>query len=139
MVGGGRGQQRLGAQEAGERVPRRQHLTGLEELHLGRNKITRVEGLGTLLALRVLGLASNRLRSLDGVQSLTALRELYADHNGIEAMSELAPLAQATSPGPRITDATPLPPRCASTHPGHRSYTRSSSAATACAQSSARR
>ena len=58
-------------------------LGGLEELHLGRNKLTSLEGLQGLRSLRVLGLASNRLKSLDGVQPLLALRELYADHNWI--------------------------------------------------------
>jgi len=69
-------------------------LEGLEELHLGRNKISDVSGLAGLSSLRVLGLASNRLTSFKGIETLCALRELYADHNGIERMAELASLSE---------------------------------------------
>lgn len=67
-------------------------MDGLEELHLGRNKICDLSGLAGLSSLRTLGVASNRLTSLHGIQTLTGLREVYADHNGIQGMAELAPL-----------------------------------------------
>ena len=62
-----------------------------EVLHLGRNKLTSLVGIGRLHSLRVLGVASNRLRSIHPeLSELRALQELYADHNGIECMRPLA-------------------------------------------------
>ncbi|PNG99663.1 Protein phosphatase 1 regulatory subunit pprA, partial [Tetrabaena socialis] len=64
------------------------------ELWLGRNRISKVEGLATLTALRRISLQSNRLTSMAGLEACTALEELYLSHNGIQRLEGLGPLAR---------------------------------------------
>jgi protein phosphatase 1 regulatory subunit 7 len=94
------------------------HLTALDVLELGSNRIRRVEGLegqaglrelwlgrnrigpdvggpkalSHLTRLRRLSLQSNRLESMRGLEALTSLEELYLSHNGIRVLEGLGPL-----------------------------------------------
>lgn len=54
------------------------HLSLLQELWLGRNRVAEIgQGLEQLRALRRLSLQSNRLTSMAGLQHCTSLEELY--------------------------------------------------------------
>lgn len=63
-------------------------LTGLEQLWLGKNKITELKGLDTLSNLKILSIQSNRLTSLAGLSKLQNLEELYVSHNAIREIAE---------------------------------------------------
>ena len=60
-------------------------LTNLEELWLGKNRISSIDSkqLAPLTHLRILDVQSNRLSSVDSLPPLPALQELYIAHNGI--------------------------------------------------------
>ncbi len=75
-------------------------LVNLEELWLGKNKITQLEvrprvelsrayvlttlqGLEELKKLKILSIQSNRITKLEGLGGLENLEELYISHNGI--------------------------------------------------------
>lgn len=62
-----------------------EECTSLEELWMGKNKITQIAGIGTLTRLRRLDVQSNRLTAIGGLEGLTDLRELYLSHNVIES------------------------------------------------------
>lgn len=47
-----------------------QDCVALEELYLSHNGISKMEGLGTLVNLRVLDVSSNKLTSVDDIQNL---------------------------------------------------------------------
>ena len=64
-------------------------LTSLEQLWLGKNKITSLDGLSSLTNLTILSIQSNHLTSLEGLCTLTALEELYISHNNIAQLSGL--------------------------------------------------
>lgn len=83
-------------------------LTSLEELWLGKNKITelkvctcplstihlwlvakRLQNLDHLSNLRILSIQSNRLTSLAGLSSLKNLEEVYVSHNAITSLEGL--------------------------------------------------
>ncbi|CAI7839825.1 unnamed protein product [Closterium sp. NIES-53] len=68
------------------------HLSALEELWVGRNKIreVRVEGLSALVKMSV---QSNRLTCMRGLESCTRLQELYLSNNGISTMEGLEALS----------------------------------------------
>jgi protein phosphatase 1 regulatory subunit 7 len=59
----------------------------LEELWLGKNKITEIRNLSSLTSLRILSVQSNRLTAVEGLGELNNLEELYLSHNGIEAVA----------------------------------------------------
>lgn len=67
-------------------------LKELEELWLGRNKITAIPQL-RLSKLKKISLQSNRIVHInnDCFMHLTALRELYLSHNGIEVLPTFLP------------------------------------------------
>lgn len=48
-----------------------QECVALEELYLSHNGISKMEGLSTLLNLRVLDVASNKLTEINGIDNLT--------------------------------------------------------------------
>lgn len=48
-----------------------QECIALEELYLSHNGISKMEGLSTLVNLRVLDVSSNKLTSVDGIENLT--------------------------------------------------------------------
>jgi len=64
-------------------------LTNLEELYLGKNKITCMCNLAKLTILRISALMSNRLTRIEGLESLVNLRELYLSNNGITVIESL--------------------------------------------------
>ncbi|KAG8686519.1 hypothetical protein FRC09_014071 [Ceratobasidium sp. 395] len=64
-------------------------LESLEELWLGKNKITKLQGLSTLKRLRVLSIQSNRITKLEGLEDLTGLEEFYISHNGLAKIEGL--------------------------------------------------
>jgi protein phosphatase 1 regulatory subunit 7 len=64
-------------------------LTGLEELWLGKNKITEIRGLDTLTNLKILSIQSNRLTSITGLTNLVNLEELHISHNALTDLSGL--------------------------------------------------
>lgn len=59
---------------------------------MGKNKITQIENLSSLVNLRLLSLQSNRLTKIEGLEALTNLEELYLSHNGIERIEGLGSL-----------------------------------------------
>ncbi|KAF3226375.1 hypothetical protein TWF106_000868 [Orbilia oligospora] len=61
----------------------------LEELWLGKNKISEIKNISMLSNLKILSLPSNRLTKLSGLDGLTNLEELYVSHNAIEDLSGL--------------------------------------------------
>ncbi len=67
-------------------------LGELDQLYLGRNKITSIKCLDHLSRLRILSLQSNRIMSTVGLSSLVMLEELYLSHNGISLIEGLSTL-----------------------------------------------
>lgn len=63
--------------------------TSLEELWMGKNKITQIAGIRTLTRLKRLDVQSNRLTAIEGLEGLTTLSELYLAHNAIESAAGL--------------------------------------------------
>jgi len=90
-----------------QKIENLENLLNLEELWLGKNKITKLEvrtlssywtavayyysfqGLQTLKKLQVLSLQSNRITKLEGLEELTELNQLYLSHNGIQRLDGL--------------------------------------------------
>ena len=69
----------------------------LEELYLGRNRLTDVASAQFQLMprLRVLALMSNRLQTCEGLRNVpNTLEELYLGHNGLHSVDGLQHLAQ---------------------------------------------
>lgn len=61
----------------------------MEELWLGKNKITEIRGLDTLTSLKILSIQSNRLEFITGLEKLENLEELHISHNKITEISGL--------------------------------------------------
>ncbi|OAX41182.1 L domain-like protein [Rhizopogon vinicolor AM-OR11-026] len=64
-------------------------LVNLEELWLGKNKLTKLENLSKLSRLKILSLQSNRITKIEGLDQLVSLEELYLSHNGVERLEGL--------------------------------------------------
>ncbi|KAJ4708514.1 protein phosphatase 1 regulatory subunit pprA [Melia azedarach] len=62
----------------------------LEELYLSHNGIAKMEGLSTLVNLRVLDVSSNKLTSVDDIQNLTRLEDLWLNDNQLESLEGVA-------------------------------------------------
>ncbi|XVE70483.1 hypothetical protein DITRI_Ditri10aG0075900 [Diplodiscus trichospermus] len=62
----------------------------LEELYLSHNGIAKMEGLSTLVNLRVLDVSSNKLTSVNDIQNLTRLEDLWLNDNQIESLENIA-------------------------------------------------
>ncbi|XP_021900077.1 protein phosphatase 1 regulatory subunit pprA isoform X2 [Carica papaya] len=62
----------------------------LEELYLSHNGISKMEGLGTLVNLRVLDVSSNKLTSVDDIQNLAKLEDLWLNDNQIESLEAVS-------------------------------------------------
>uniref|UniRef100_A0A0D6R4N8 Protein phosphatase 1 regulatory subunit 7 n=1 Tax=Araucaria cunninghamii TaxID=56994 RepID=A0A0D6R4N8_ARACU len=60
-----------------------QDCIGLEELYLSHNGISKMEGLSTLVNLRVLDVSSNKLTAITGIENLTRLEDLWLNDNQI--------------------------------------------------------
>jgi protein phosphatase 1 regulatory subunit 7 len=64
-------------------------LRALEELWLGKNKITEIKGLDSLQNLKILSIQSNRIRQISGLDELVHLEELYISHNALSSLEGL--------------------------------------------------
>lgn len=64
-------------------------LTNLEELYLGKNKISRIDNLASLTKLNILSLQCNRLRTIENLEALTNLTQLYLSENGLTMIENL--------------------------------------------------
>jgi hypothetical protein len=88
-------------------------LTGLEELWLGKNKITEIKGLDTLQNLKILSIQSNRLTSIS-LPHLPQLEELHISHNlltsttGLQHNTSLSVIDISSNPIEHLTDLASL-------------------------------
>ena len=48
-----------------------------------------MQGLESLINLKILDIASNRIKSLKGIETLTNLTDLWANDNAIESMDDI--------------------------------------------------
>ncbi|KAM5547601.1 hypothetical protein ABKV19_001869 [Rosa sericea] len=62
----------------------------LEELYLSHNGISKMEGLSTLVNLRVLDVSNNKLTSVNDIENLTMLEDLWLNDNQIESIEGVA-------------------------------------------------
>jgi len=62
----------------------------LEELYLSHNGIAKMEGLSTLVNLRVLDLASNKLTMINDIECLSQLEDLWLNDNQITSLESIA-------------------------------------------------
>ncbi|MBA0784071.1 hypothetical protein Gotri_001692, partial [Gossypium trilobum] len=67
-----------------------EECVALEELYLSHNGISKMEGLSTLVNLRVLDVSSNKLTSVNDIQNLTSLEDLWLNDNQIESLESVA-------------------------------------------------
>lgn len=58
----------------------------LEELYLSHNGISKMEGLSTLVNLKVLDVSSNKLTAISGIENLTRLEDLWLNDNQIASL-----------------------------------------------------
>lgn len=67
-------------------------LTSLQQLWLGKNKLTTLSNLSNLTSLTLLSLQSNRLTStsLSHLSALPHLTDLYLSHNALDSLTLLA-------------------------------------------------
>ncbi|GAV89765.1 LRR_4 domain-containing protein/LRR_8 domain-containing protein [Cephalotus follicularis] len=63
-----------------------EECVALEELYLSHNGIAKMEGLSTLINLRVLDVSSNKLTSVNDIRNLTQLEDLWLNDNQIESL-----------------------------------------------------
>ncbi|KAJ6435436.1 hypothetical protein OIU84_000594 [Salix udensis] len=70
-----------------------EECVALEELYLSHNGIAKMEGLSTLVNLRVLDVSSNKLTSVDDIQNLTCLEDLWLNDNQIESLEGVSEAA----------------------------------------------
>ena len=66
-----------------------QHITSLQSLWLGKNKIEHITSISQMCLLKQLDIQNNRLTSLHGIQDLISLEELYLAHNKIPTLEYL--------------------------------------------------
>ncbi|XP_022999515.1 protein phosphatase 1 regulatory inhibitor subunit PPP1R7 homolog [Cucurbita maxima] len=62
----------------------------LEELYLSHNGISKIEGISTLVNLRILDVSSNKLTSVSGTEKLTRLEDLWLNDNQIESLESIS-------------------------------------------------
>ncbi|KAM1072641.1 hypothetical protein FF1_017875 [Malus domestica] len=67
-----------------------EECVALEELYLSHNGISKMEGLSTLVNLRVLDVSNNKLASVEGIENLTVLEDLWLNDNSIESLEGFA-------------------------------------------------
>ncbi|KAF9613020.1 hypothetical protein IFM89_005454 [Coptis chinensis] len=66
-----------------------QDCVALEELYLSHNGISKMEGLSTLVNLRILDISSNKLTAVDDIEKLTRLEDLWMNDNQIASLDGL--------------------------------------------------
>jgi protein phosphatase 1 regulatory subunit 7 len=69
-------------------------LVNLKELYLSQNFIEKIENLNTLTNLEILDLAYNRISVLENLESNTLLVDLWLNNNNIKNFVELEHLKQ---------------------------------------------
>ncbi|XP_016497535.1 protein phosphatase 1 regulatory inhibitor subunit PPP1R7 homolog [Nicotiana tabacum] len=67
-----------------------QECVALEELYLSHNGIEKMEGLSTLVNLRVLDVSANKLTEINDIENLTKLEDLWLNDNNIASLVGLA-------------------------------------------------
>lgn len=67
-----------------------QECIALEELYLSHNGISKMEGLSTLVNLRVLDVAANKLTEISDIEKLTQLEDLWLNNNNIATLDGFA-------------------------------------------------
>ncbi|KAG5605461.1 hypothetical protein H5410_026953 [Solanum commersonii] len=66
-----------------------QECVALEELYLSHNGIVKMEGLSTLVNLRVLDVSANKLTEINDIENLTKLEDLWLNDNNIASLEGL--------------------------------------------------
>ncbi len=73
-----------------EQIPKEiEKMTWLTELYLGNNQITKIEGLGNLIQLKVLSLDNNQITKIEGLDNLIQLNQLFLNNNQITKIEGL--------------------------------------------------
>ncbi|PHU16817.1 hypothetical protein BC332_12512 [Capsicum chinense] len=67
-----------------------QGCVALEELYLSHNGIAKMDGLSTLVNLRVLDVSANKLTEINDIENLTKLEDLWLNDNNIASLEGLA-------------------------------------------------
>ncbi|XP_060213939.1 protein phosphatase 1 regulatory inhibitor subunit PPP1R7 homolog [Lycium barbarum] len=67
-----------------------QECVALEELYLSHNGIAKMEGLSTLVNLRVLDVSANKVTEINDIENLTKLEDLWLNDNNIASLEGLA-------------------------------------------------
>ncbi|KAL6558511.1 hypothetical protein OROMI_018861 [Orobanche minor] len=67
-----------------------EECVALEELYLSHNGIAKMEGLSTLVNIRVLDVASNKLTEINDVENLAKLEDLWLNDNQITSLDNIA-------------------------------------------------
>lgn len=67
-----------------------EECVALEELYLSHNGISKMEGLSTLVNLKVLDVSSNKLTSIDDIANLPRLEDLWLNDNQIVSVEGLS-------------------------------------------------
>ncbi|CAH9101941.1 unnamed protein product [Cuscuta epithymum] len=67
-----------------------EECVALEELYLSHNGIEKMEGLSTLVNLRVLDVSANKLTAITGIENLTSLEDLWLNDNNISSLEGIA-------------------------------------------------
>ncbi|KAJ8643237.1 hypothetical protein MRB53_004985 [Persea americana] len=97
-----------------------QECIALEELYLSHNGILKMEGLSTLVNLRVLDVSSNKLTAVSDIENLTRLEDLWLNDNQIATLEDIDSAVAGSRE--RLTTiylehnpcvkATVIPPQC---------------------------
>lgn len=64
-------------------------LVQLKELYLSENFITKIEGLNTLVNLEILDIAYNKIEDLENIEKNCNLTDLWLNHNNIKNFADL--------------------------------------------------
>ncbi|KAK6158977.1 hypothetical protein DH2020_006291 [Rehmannia glutinosa] len=67
-----------------------EECVALEELYLSHNGIAKMEGLSTLVNLRVLDVSSNKLTEINDIENLAKLEDLWLNDNQIASLDNIA-------------------------------------------------
>ncbi|XP_076911462.1 protein phosphatase 1 regulatory inhibitor subunit PPP1R7 homolog [Bidens hawaiensis] len=67
-----------------------EECTSLEELYLSHNGIAKMEGLSTLVNLRVLDVSSNKLAAIEDIEKLTCLEDIWFNDNQLASLDGIS-------------------------------------------------
>ncbi|KAK3024914.1 hypothetical protein RJ639_043229 [Escallonia herrerae] len=71
-------------------VSKNEECIAVEELYLSHNGISKMEGLSTLVNLRVLDVSANKLTAVNGIENLNKLEDLWLNDNQISSLEGLS-------------------------------------------------